>query len=73
MDDSLRPMRWLRRLALGAGALLLCAAASAGSATHLYDSLGRLTKVTYSNGVVITYVYDAAGNRSSVVTTGAPS
>jgi YD repeat-containing protein len=41
-------------------------------AVHTYDALGRLTKVTYSNGVVITYVYDAAGNRTSVVVTGAP-
>lgn len=48
-------------------------AAQAGSAAHTYDSLGRLSKITYSNGTVITYTYDAAGNRSAVVTTGAPS
>lgn len=65
------------RLAL-ASALAVLALASvapshAGSAAHSYDSLGRLTKVTYSNGVVITYVYDAAGNRTSFVVTGAPS
>lgn len=62
---------------LATGALVVVAAAAAvpalaGSAAHTYDSLGRLTKVTYSNGTVITYAYDAAGNRSSVVTTGAP-
>lgn len=41
-----------------------------GSVTYTYDSLGRLWTVTYSNGVVITYSYDAAGNRKSTVTTG---
>ena len=52
--------------------LTLAGAAQAGSATHTYDSLGRLSQVTYSNGVVITYVYDAAGNRTSYVVSGAP-
>ncbi|MHA7602602.1 RHS repeat domain-containing protein [Alicycliphilus sp. T452] len=73
MDET---SRWVRpgwRLALLAGALVLAGAATAGSATHTYDSLGRLSQVTYSNGVVITYVYDAAGNRTSYVVTGAPS
>ena len=53
-------------------ALAVVPAAYAGSATHAYDSLGRLSKVTYSNGTVITYTYDAAGNRTAVVTAGAP-
>lgn len=34
-----------------------------------YDAAGRLIKVTYSNGVVINYRYDASGNRE-VITTG---
>lgn len=29
-----------------------------------YDNLNRLTKVTYSNGVEITYTYDVMGNRT---------
>lgn len=45
--------------------------ALAGSAVYTYDSLGRLSKVTYSNGVVVTYTYDAAGNRISQTVTGA--
>lgn len=59
--------------ALAVLALAITAPSHAGSAAHTYDSLGRLTQVTYSNGVVITYVYDAAGNRTSFVVTGAPS
>jgi YD repeat-containing protein len=55
------------------GSLLLCASGSAlaGSVGYTYDTLGRLKTVTYSNGVVVTYTYDAAGNRSSRVTSGA--
>jgi len=45
--------------------------ALAGSAVYTYDSLGRLSQVTYSNGVVVTYTYDAAGNRITQVITGA--
>lgn len=47
--------------------------ALAGSVTYTYDTLGRLSKATYSNGVVVTYAYDAAGNRTVVTVTGAPS
>lgn len=32
-----------------------------------YDSLGRIHTITYANGTVITYSYDAVGNRTSVV------
>ncbi len=31
--------------------------------THTYDSLHRLVKTEYSNGTVVTYVYDPMGNR----------
>lgn len=44
----------------------------AGSVSYTYDSLGRMATVTYNNGTTtttITYSYDAAGNRTSVVTT----
>lgn len=35
--------------------------------TYTYDALGRLATVTRPNGAVVTYAYDAAGNRTSVV------
>ena len=37
-----------------------------------YDALGRLASAVYSNGsstATVTYSFDAAGNRTSVVTT----
>jgi YD repeat-containing protein len=39
------------------------------TATYTYDNLGRLKTVTFTNGTQIVYNYDAAGNRTSVVTT----
>ena len=44
----------------------------APGATYTYDSLGRLTQVTYTNGTTIAYNYDHMGNRTSVVTTCGP-
>lgn len=52
-----------------AGVALLASPAFAAT-TYVYDDLGRLTKVCYDNGQTITYSYDAAGNRTSVVTQG---
>lgn len=65
--------RAVRKLLVATAASLTAAAAFGGAATYTYDSLGRVTKISYSNGVVIVYTYDAAGNRSSVVVTGAPN
>lgn len=39
------------------------------SVAYGYDTRGRLNTVTFQNGTVITYSYDAMGNRTSVVTT----
>ena len=36
-----------------------------------YDANNRLTHVTYSNGVIVSYTYDALGNRLSKKVTGA--
>lgn len=35
-----------------------------------YDNLNRLTKVTYANGAVVQYTYDALGNRLTKTITG---
>ena len=51
----------------------LATAAFAQSSSYSYDSLNRLTNVVYSNGSVISYTYDAAGNRmtcSGIATNG---
>ncbi|MBP1153063.1 MULTISPECIES: RHS repeat domain-containing protein [unclassified Methylocaldum] len=60
-------------IASAAVAASLAGPAWAGSVTYTYDTLGRVITATYSNGVVITYSYDAAGNRTSHLVTGAPS
>lgn len=66
-------MAGLSRLVAGGLLIVLSGALQAGSVAYTYDSLGRLSKATYANGVVITYVYDAAGNRTSYTVAGAPS
>lgn len=63
----------LRQLAVAGAVALVSAAAFAATASYTYDNLGRLTKIVYSSGVVITYSYDAAGNRTTYVVTGATS
>lgn len=62
----------LRTLLAGVVVASLAFPVSAGSVNYTYDTLGRLQTATYNNGAVITYSYDAAGNRSSQVTIGAP-
>jgi YD repeat-containing protein len=47
--------------------LIVAPASAQTSRTFQYDALGRLTKVTPSSGNVVTYSYDAADNRTSVV------
>jgi YD repeat-containing protein len=34
---------------------------------YKYDALGRLIQVTYASGAIVQYSYDAAGNRTTVV------
>ena len=63
----------LGRLVAGGLLIILSGALQAGSVSYTYDSLGRLSKATYANGVVITYVYDASGNRTSYTVAGAPT
>ena len=44
--------------------------ATSGSATYVYDNLGRIRTVTYNDGTVQAYAYDAAGNRTQVSSEG---
>jgi YD repeat-containing protein len=66
-------LRRAARACAAAAAVATTATAWAGSVTYAHDALGRLKTVTYGNGVVITYTYDASGNRVTVVTTGSPA
>lgn len=43
------------------------AAVQAATASYTYDALGRLTGVTYSDGKMAGYTYDAAGNRAQLL------
>lgn len=45
----------------------------ASAVTYVYDTLGRVTSVTDDNGLTTGYVYDAAGNRSTVSTAATPA
>jgi len=51
------------------GSLATSAFAASDGATYIYDALGRVTQVTFTNGTTTVYTYDSAGNRTSVVTT----
>jgi len=54
-----------RAFGLGIGAVLIGAQpAFAGNTRYLYDALGRVVGVLYSNGGSVFYSYDAAGNRT---------
>jgi YD repeat-containing protein len=52
-------------------ALALCPQAFAAPVSYTYDSLNRVTEVNFDNGqTVISYTYDAAGNRLSRTVSG---
>jgi len=56
------------KLFIGTAILAVLTATSLGATGYTYDNLGRLWVVTYDNGMQVTYAYDSAGNRTSVVT-----
>lgn len=64
-----RPGAWPAGLVLAT----LAGAVWAGSVSYTYDTLGRLTKATFGNGVALSYAYDGAGNRSTALVSGAPA
>jgi len=41
--------------------------------TYVYDKLDRVVEVRHSDGTLVRYTYDAAGNRTSAVVTPALS
>ncbi len=49
--------------------LMTAGGALAGTTTYKYDAKGRLVEVDYPNGAVVTYTYDAAGNRTQTTKT----
>ena len=50
--------------------LFLVLAATAQTTRYSYDNLNRLTRITYANGTIVSYNYDANGNRISEIITG---
>ena len=71
-------MRQSRRKTLFGAIVAICAARAGSSFAqsgirYTYDSAGRLSTATYSNGVKIEYRYDAAGNRRELVTSRPPA
>jgi YD repeat-containing protein len=72
-------MRMRNKIVIAAGAVVLVAAIAEASETitYTYDTKGRLIQVDRSgsinNNVSATYVYDKAGNRTTLVVTGSPN
>ncbi|CAL4869754.1 hypothetical protein MMA231_04046 (plasmid) [Asticcacaulis sp. MM231] len=61
-------IRALVLLALVICALLTCPSeVYAGNGAYTYDSLGRVTSAVYPDGSLVSFTYDMAGNRVSVV------
>ena len=52
-----------RELFISILCMLTLGAFAQSTNTYEYDNLNRLTKVTYANGAVVQYTYDAVGNR----------
>lgn len=66
LGGSLQDTRWLAFTYHGAPFVV---AEPPEKVTYTMDAQGRLKQLTYSSGTTITFNYDTAGNRTSVVTT----
>lgn len=60
----------LRAFVGGVAGVALRSQAWGQSILYTYDTLGRIKSATYPNGQVTTYTYDAAGNRTRVLSSG---
>ena len=68
MTHKRRSLRVIGIFVLTLAALMLAAPPGLADQTYEYDALGRVIKVTdTATGKTITYNYDAAGNRTTVV------
>jgi YD repeat-containing protein len=65
-----RPKRLLLSLVCFIYLSILCLQVEATQTSYIYDSLNRLSQTTYSDGTIIAYTYDAAGNRLTQTVTG---
>ena len=72
-----RSLSLLPRRSSGVLLVLLCVIVGnrtiASAVNYSYDSLNRLTNVNYGNGSVISYTYDAAGNRLTSIAITSPT
>lgn len=69
-----RSLNWMRRarsvlVIISLVAALVLQPAYANSVTYEHDTQGRVTKATYSDGTIVSYTYDANGNRVGATVT----
>ncbi len=70
-SSSPRVVRLAWRVLLASLGMTLALSAAAGGITYQYTN-GRLTRLTYSDGTIVQYSYDANGNRLTKVVTPPP-